>query len=108
MPEHLWQAAIELAQSQGIYAVSQGLHISYDRLKSHVDAAGKGRNIKGIQRRSEAEFVELIPAMAVSSPAGATVIELVGVGGNRLIVRVAGAASANMVALIRELYGRAF
>jgi hypothetical protein len=106
MPEHLWQSAIELAQAQGIYAVSQGLHISYDRLKAHVDVAGKGRKIKGIQRRREAEFVELLPAMAVSSPADAMVLELVGAGGNRLIVRVPGAAGADVVAMIRELYGR--
>ena len=107
MPEHLWQSAIGLAQAQGIYAVSQGLHISYDRLKAHVDAAGKGGKIRGVQRRQEAQFVELMPAMAVSSPPDATVMELVGVGGNRLIVRVAGAAGADVVALIRQLYDRA-
>ena len=107
MPEHLWQSAIELAQAQGIYAVSQGLHISYDRLKAHVDAAGKGRKLKGIQGRSKAQFVEPMPAMAVSSPPDATVMELVGVGGNRLIVRVAWAAGADVVALIRQLYDRA-
>jgi hypothetical protein len=106
MPEHLWQSAIGLAQTQGIYAVSQGLHISYDRLKAHVDAAGKGRKIKGIQRLREAEFVELLPAMTVSSPSDAMVLELVGAGGNRLIVRVPGAAGGNVVAMIRELYGR--
>lgn len=104
MPEHLWQSAIGLAQAQGIYAVSQGLRISYDRLKAHVDAAGQGRKVKGIQKRQEVDFVELIPAMAVSSRAGTTVMELVTVGGTRLIVRVAGAAGADVVALIRELY----
>ena len=107
MPEHLWQSAIGLAQSQGIYAVSQGLYISYDRLKAQVDAAGKGRKNKGVRKRQEAEFVELVPAMAVTSPPGATVLELVGAGGTRLIVRVAGAAGADVVALIRELYDRA-
>ena len=51
MPEQLWQSAIEYGPGAGMYAVSQGLHISYDRLKAHVEAAGKGRKIKGIQRR---------------------------------------------------------
>ena len=55
----------------------------------------------------KAQFVELLPAMAVSSPPGAMVLELVGAGGNRLIVRVAGAAGADVVALIRQLYDRA-
>jgi hypothetical protein len=107
MPAHLWQAAVTLAQSHGISAVSQRLRISYDRLKVHVDAAGKGRNVKGTRGRAEAEFIELVPAMSVTSLPGATVMELVGVGGNRLIVRVAGAAGADVVALIRELYDRA-
>ena len=107
MPAHLWQAAVALAQSHGISAVSQGLRISYDRLKVHVDAAGKGRKVKGSRGWPEAEFIELVPAMSVTSPPGATVMELVGVGGNRLIVRVAGAAGADVVALIRELYDRA-
>ena len=106
MPEHLWQGAIGLAQTQGIYAVSQGLHISYDRLKAHVDASGAGRNLKSMRGRQAAQFVELVSAMPVSPSAGATVMELVGVSGNRLIVRVPGSASADVVAIIRALYDR--
>jgi hypothetical protein len=107
MPAHLWQAAVTLAQLHGIFPVSQGLRISYARLKAHVDAAGKGRNVKGTEGRPKAKFIELVPAMAVNSRPGTTVMELVSVGGSRLIVRVAGAAGADVVGLIRELYDRA-
>ena len=106
MPAHLWEAAVALAEEHGIHAISKGLRISYDRLKAQVDEAAKAQKTRGSKGRLVSEFVELVPAAAMGSPTGTTVMELVGASGARLIVRVAGAASADIVALIRDLYNR--
>jgi hypothetical protein len=106
MPLALWEAAAALARTHGIYAVSQQLHVSYDSLKAHVDgvAKSKTRMSKG---RLAPQFVELGSILPARPTFEGTVMELVGASGNRLIVRVTGPAGADVVALVRELYGRA-
>ncbi len=94
-----------LARSHGIYAVSQHLHVSYDSLKAQVRGAARAK-AKIVKGRVAPQFVELGPLGRPASVLDGTVMELVGVSGNRLIVRVAGAASTDVVALVRELYGR--
>jgi hypothetical protein len=105
MPPELWEAAARLARSHGIYAASQQLHVSYDSLKAHVHGVGKAK-AKIVKGRVAPQFVEVEPLGSMAPALDATVMELVGAAGNRLIVRVAGAASADVVALVRELYGR--
>jgi hypothetical protein len=106
MPAHLWEAAVALAEEYGIYAISRGLRVNYGGLKARVDGAAKAERTRSAKGRVVSEFIELVPAVAMGSPTGTTVMELVGASGDRLIVRVAGAASADVVALIRELYNR--
>jgi|WetSurMetagenome_2_1015567.scaffolds.fasta_scaffold182445_3 hypothetical protein len=106
MPRELWEAAATLARSHGIYAVSQHLHISYDSLKTHVEGATLPK-AKALKKPLSPEFVELGPVLPQRPVVDATVMELVGASGSRLIVRMSGAAGADVVALIRELYNRA-
>jgi hypothetical protein len=106
MPPHLWEAAATLARSQGIHAVSQELHVSYDSLKAHVNGRAAGPRAKGAPKRLATQFVELGPVLPMRPEVGSTVMELVGATGSRLIVRVTGAAGADVVTLIRELYNR--
>jgi hypothetical protein len=105
MPPALWEAAARLARSRGIYAVSQHLNVNYDSLKSRVQGASKPK-AKGARGRTVPQFVELGAILPTRPVVDATVMELVGATGSRLIVRVTGATSADVVALVRELYGR--
>ena len=42
MPEALWEAAVELARSEGLHPVARGLQVSYQSLKARVAAASAG------------------------------------------------------------------
>lgn len=102
MPCELWAAAATLARSHGIYAVSKHLQVNYESLKSHVVGA-RGPEAKANKTQPAPEFVELGPVLAQRPVIGATVMELVGSSGSRLIVRVTGATGADVVGLVREL-----
>jgi hypothetical protein len=67
MPAQLWQAAVALAREQGVYAISQDLRISYDRLKAQVDGAAKAQKARGSKGRLVSEFVEIVPTLSTSS-----------------------------------------
>jgi hypothetical protein len=69
LPKPLWQSAVELARSHGIYAVSRPLRLDYTRLKKQVN----GSSASSASRREgkQPSFVELIGA------AGARVDEYV-------------------------------
>lgn len=105
MPPELWEAAVTLARTHGVHAVSKHLRVRYGSLKERVEGAS-GRKAKVVKTRLAPEFVELEPMLPRRPVFGATVMELVSASGARLIVRVTGAAGADVVALIRELYDR--
>ena len=69
LPKSLWQSAVELARSYGIYAVSRPLRLDYTRLKKQVN--GSSASCASERKGSQPSFVELIGA------AGARVDEYV-------------------------------
>ncbi len=65
MPEALWDAAVELAGSEGLYAVARGLQVNYQSLKARVADASV------TSRRATARpqgFVELSAPLPLGAP----------------------------------------
>ena len=86
MPEHLWEAAVALAEQHGVHPVARGLGVSYESLKRRAAVAGEKRRSR---RPVPAGFVELspMPATAFQPVAGASV-ELVHPGGAKLTINL--------------------
>lgn len=83
MPDELWQAAVALAHEHGVYATARDLRLSYDGLKTRLEATPT-RGAR--QRQAPATFVELGPALAIG--ASGSVVELLGASGAKLTIRL--------------------
>ncbi|MFQ5515851.1 MAG: hypothetical protein ACE5IL_17440 [Myxococcota bacterium] len=87
MPEPLWDAAVALARSEGLYLVARDLRLNYESLKARVAARTARPSARGT--RVPPGFVELPPAVAVSAPPLAgPVLELVDRAGAKLTIRL--------------------
>jgi transposase-like protein len=95
MPEELWRAAAEVAESEGISAVARALGLNYGNLK---------RRVRGSERRAKRGlgaqplFVELGRAAAVVEPRCVFEIEDRR-GGRRMAIRFEGQGPAELAAL---------
>jgi len=95
MPEELWRAAAEVAESEGISAVARALGLNYGNLK---------RRVRGSERRAKQGlgaqplFVELGRAAAVVEPRCVFEIEDRR-GGRRMAIRFEGHGPAELAAL---------
>jgi hypothetical protein len=91
MPEPLWEAAVELTQSAGVYPIARALQLNYQSLKcrvaiaaSRTDGAGRGTGT-GAPRG----FVELGPPLPIApSPSSGPVVELSAGDGAKLTIRL--------------------
>lgn len=87
MPEVLWQAAAKLAREHGVYAAAQALGLSYGSLRTRAEeatAATRTRQESGPQ----VTFVELPAAVRPAAPGTGVVVEVTGMSGQRLTVRL--------------------
>ena len=83
MPEPLWDAAVELAQAEGIYPIARALAVNYQSLKCRVAMASNGNS------GTPAGFVELTPMPANGSVSrGELVLELSSGDGATLTIRL--------------------
>jgi hypothetical protein len=88
MPEPLWEAAVRLAQADGIYPIARALRVNYQTLKCRVAVASSGGS------RTPAGFVELTPIpanpahAAGSVPRDELVLELSSGDGATLAIRL--------------------
>jgi hypothetical protein len=83
MPEPLWDAAVELAQAEGIYPIARALAVNYQTLKCRVAMASNGNS------GTPAGFVELTPMPANGSVSrGELVLELSSGDGATLTIRL--------------------
>lgn len=86
MPEHLWLAAVALAEEHNVHLVARGLRVSYESLKYRVAAAADKRRSN---RRVPAGFVELSPVSATAfQTVTAASVELVHPGGAKLTINL--------------------
>jgi hypothetical protein len=104
MPEALWNAAAELARSDGVYATSHALGVNYESLKSRTVAAAAGPEAVRTQRTG---FVELSPgpSFGCTQPTG-VVVELVDPDGTRLTIRLASGSELDVPGLARAFWSR--
>ena len=104
MPEPLWQAAVALAETEGVYRTARALSINYQSLKVRETEA------TGATRRTPAPppgFVELRAplSLAPSLPAG-PVLELVDGTGRKLTIRLPAEPVLDVERLAARLFER--
>jgi hypothetical protein len=86
IPERLWMAAVEVAQRQGVHAVSRALRLNYSALRRRVESAGGGRT-------EASAFVELTDMLAAESVG--CVVEIEKGNGTRMRICVRDAAAVD-------------
>lgn len=110
IPEELWEAAVELAEQEGVYAVTRELRLDYNRLKKSVKPLVERKGQK-VQARGggTVSFVEVkVPevARAGQCPKSETVIELCGADGAHLRIHHRGDEPVDVVGLVTSLWRR--
>jgi hypothetical protein len=95
LPESLWQAAVELAQEYGVYAVAHPLRLDYMRLKKQLGGPPTRRQKKA----TKATFIELIPPGRAQLEE--CVIELESSGGNKMRIQWKTTAPPDWANLLR-------
>ena len=108
MPAPLWDAAVRLAQTHGLYPIARRLPVNYESLKGRVVAATPGSAPRAATR-SGAPFVELrplpLPPGAAPPPSGPWV-ELVEPRGATLTMRLGSGEGLDVVGLARAFWDR--
>lgn len=104
MPEELWDAAATVARDHGLWAVSRALRVNYESLRRRVE---RGERVAAARAVDAAGFVELAAAQAIGgSTQEGTVVELTGVDGAKLAIRIEGRTSLDMQALVEGFWRR--
>jgi hypothetical protein len=86
MPEPLWEAAVELAQREGLYPVARALRLNYESLKTRVGAGSPRRAPRACV---PVGFVELPPLSLAAPPPAGPVLEWQDRHGSKLTIRLA-------------------
>jgi hypothetical protein len=120
IPEELWDEAVRVAETDGLWATSKAARFHYPDLKERLEKARHrpAQGLTGItgplrgrpgspqdhgRARADAEAFVEVP-MSVSDAAARTVVELVGSGGDRMRVEAAG--GVDLAGLARAFFGR--
>ncbi len=98
MPEDLWEAAISLARTHGIYPIARALRVDYGALKDRMQRSRRNSTRGG---GDAGGFVEIDPTGFRSGfePAGA-VVELWAADGTKLVVRLSAREGPDLPGLI--------
>ncbi len=108
MPEELWEAAVELAQAHGIYAIKSALGVSYDSLKNRVIASRSTWGTPGASKGKAAAFVELSPMalpIQLAESCGPR-IEMVDRRGEKLGIHLARGSEVDVLGLAKAFWDR--
>ena len=107
LPDWLWEAAAALGRTHGIYRTARALHVSYESLKHRVVLGTGGRPTDTV-RQTAVPFIELRPAPLATTPAPARgpEVELVGVQGERMVIRLAADQHLDLPALAKAFQSR--
>jgi hypothetical protein len=108
VPEDLWDAAVEVARVEGVHATSKALRFNYYGIKDRLVLADS----TALTRRKpdrDTTFVEVqmpsVPSLVPRESADdRTVVELVGTGGARMRIDIAGASGVDVVALAHAFW----
>lgn len=103
MPEKLWDAAVSLARTHGIYAVAKALRVNYDTLRRRLAEAPKGG---GNGAALSAGFVELDGAQIFGAAAATgALVEVSGADGAKLTIQLPGGENLDVLGLVASFWG---
>ena len=100
MPEPLWAAAVELAQSEGVYPIARALQLNYQSLQCRVATASSARRPGTGVPRGFVELNSAVPIAPAPSSAG-PVLELSDGHGATLTIRLPSASALDVAGLAR-------
>jgi hypothetical protein len=106
IPEHLWDAAAQVARLRGVTPTARALQFSHALLKQRVARAGN------VSIEQKPAFVEVqMPAVSVSgvgvpSANSRVAIEVTGGRGGRMRVEFADARAVDVVGLVNAFWSR--
>jgi len=108
VPEDLWEEAVVVARTSGVFATAKATRLHYSVLKKRVEQAKQAP----ASERPSPTFIEVAPpAVEWSQPPlpseseSKTVVEFEGRDGGRLRVEVTGKSAVDLVGLAREFWG---
>jgi len=103
MPGPLWESATSLAETYGVYRISQALRLSYDSLRRRVESSKESTVTPLLEPSS---FVEL-GGVSVMRPGSSSVeIEMCKPDGSRMSVRVSEWSEVDVTSMIEEFWSR--
>ena len=107
LPDQLWEAAAALGRTHGIYRTARDLHVSYESLRYRVTSGRDGHRQRST-RQTAVPFVELrpVPLATTPAPGRGPEVELVGVQGERMVIRLAADQHLDLPALAKAFQGR--
>jgi len=109
LPEGLWNSAVEVARVAGVHATSKALRFNDYSLKDRLVLADRAAPIQKKADRG-ATFVEVpMPSSPSPTPRGAaaggqSIVDLVGAGGARMRIEVAG--NVDVLGLAQAFWSR--
>lgn len=104
MPSRLWKAAIALAETHGVYRISQALQINYDSLKKRVHRESQ----ECLTESDESSgFVELGSVGFIHPASQSNVeVEMSKPDGSRMSIRVSGVENVAIASMIEDFWER--
>ena len=106
MPAPLWDAAVRLAQTHGIYPIARRLPVNYESLQSRVGGAHGGSEPKAAKPAAP-RFVELTGAQLLASLVSiGPVVEVSDARGDRLTVRLGAGSTLDVARVVAAFRGQ--
>ncbi|MBC8443848.1 MAG: hypothetical protein H8D81_01900 [Deltaproteobacteria bacterium] len=101
IPDALWDLAVQVVQTHGVYRVAKALRLDYQGLKRHAAAARPSC----AQKESSSPFVEL-DLSGSFFPTTECVLELEEGDGSKMTIRLKGTSSVDVIGLSKTFFGR--
>ena len=102
IPEPLWAAAVELADSCGVHPIARALRLDYYSLKKRVEANKRGPRQASASSAHKASFLELPAPPGIGVPE--CVLELENAEGAKMRIHWKGGEAPDLATLSRSLW----
>jgi len=104
MPEALWNAAVQLAQRDGVYSISRALQLNYQSLQARLAMASAAAK-PPVGPGAPKGFVELSPTLPLAAaPRTESLVELSDDEGAKLLIRLPASGSDLDVERLAEAF----
>ncbi|MFC1610359.1 hypothetical protein ACFL6C_05325 [Myxococcota bacterium] len=101
IPNELWEMAVDLVPTHGVYRVSRALRLRYDKVKAKAKTCHSRRRVQ-----SKPAFVQVAaPTLAMPSPPGELTVELTDESGRQMTIR--SSTGMDAAALVAAFCGKA-